>query len=140
MTPAQRLARLPGCWRPGMRDDSHPRSRVVDVWPNGYPRRWVNEGEDGDRYTLGGNEARECWADCAPDLTDPATRGCLAEWAREVYGDPNLHATPTIGRTGWRIACGRGTTVTGRNGIYVEAADTEGDAWAAAILAKLENP
>lgn len=133
MIHAQRLARLPGCWRPGMRDDSHPRSRVVDVWPNGYPRRWVNEGEDGDRYTLGGNEARECWADCVPDLTDPATRGCLAEWAREVYGDPNLHAAPTGAR--WQIRTGGW-----RHRPPVAESMTEGDAWAAAILAKLEAP
>jgi hypothetical protein len=65
------------------------------------------------------------------DLTDPATVGCLAAWCREVYGDPFLHAVPTGAR--WQIRTGGW-----RHRPAVAEGITECDAWAAAILAKLE--
>ena len=134
MTPAERLARLPGCWRPGMRDvgdHNVPYSRIVDVWPNGYPRRWTNEGEDGDRYTASLEEAEGLWRGCVPDLTDPATVGCLAAWCREVYGLRDLYCRPLL-PGGWLVS--RLSPMP----FVAVIENTEGDAWVAAILAKLE--
>jgi len=151
MTPAQRLARLPGCWRPGMRDvgdHNVPYSRIVDVWPNGYPRRWTNEGEDGDRYTASLEEAEGLWRGCVPDLTDPATAGCIEEWARELYADPHLHAVPVMGLVGdgepairWRLARfgGDSLIVDGPDGRRRPEEPTRVEVWVAAILAKLES-
>jgi hypothetical protein len=71
------------------------------------------------------------------DLTDPATVGCLSAWCREVYDDPLLY--PEFSRGWWSIRTPRGV-----GGYVIDcerriiARTTEGDAWAAAILAKLE--
>ena len=123
--PAQRLARLPGCWRGGMRyrlSPAHPWTRYEG-----------DDASDGD-----GNPCRESEPTMRSplvqiDLTDPATAGCLAAWAREAYGDPNLHAAPTGAR--WQIRTGGW-----RRRPAVAEGPTEGGAWAAAIIAKLEQP
>lgn len=123
MTPAQRLACLPGCWRPGMLSLQYGvPARLVGQDDLGRWNAWDRSGV-WVRYTdMVGIE---------PDLTDPATVGCLAAWCREVYGDPFLHAVPTGAR--WQIRTGGW-----RHRPAVAEGITECDAWAAAILAKLE--
>lgn len=36
-----------------------------------------------------------------PDLTDPATLGCLLALVREAWGDPGLHCAASYSRQGW---------------------------------------
>ena len=53
---------------------------------------WLLINEDGvcyncDRVT----QANLVFSDALPDLTDPATVGCLLALAREAWGDPCLH-------------------------------------------------
>lgn len=38
----------------------------------------------------------------SPDLTDPATLGCLLALVREAWGDPSVSCTMTFGG-GWRV-------------------------------------
>jgi hypothetical protein len=42
------------------------------------------------------------WANALPDLTDPATLGCLLALVREAWGDPFLCAVGDR-ETGWRL-------------------------------------
>ena len=78
-----------------------------------------------------------------PDLSDPATVGCLAALVREVWGAPGAQVTPWIalvdvnrnGVMGWRcalndIATDREFPPRGSG----EMAETEGEAWALALL------
>ena len=39
---------------------------------------------------------------CLPDLTDPATLGCLLQLVREAYNDPTIHVQSYEGH--WRVA------------------------------------
>jgi len=134
VTPAQRLARLPWCWRGGMRyrlSPTHPWTRYDG-----------DDASDGD-----GNPCRESEPTMRSplvqiDLTDPATVGCLAAWAREVRGDPCLYAVCVPGEEpgdadSWHI---REPLRYGSRSVSPASFATEGDAWAAAILAKLEQP
>jgi hypothetical protein len=69
--------------------------------------RWVLPTGSGDA-ALG----RVCHSESAPegalpDLTDPATRGCLLAWARELWEDPYLavvaYETAITGDWRWRV-------------------------------------
>ena len=50
-----------------------------------------------------------------PDLTDPATLGCLLALVREAWDDPQVHAAPLCGmkndHVGWRVWLGRDLTL-----------------------------
>jgi hypothetical protein len=49
------------------------------------------------RLTAPGNP----WnVDAWPDLTDPATLGCLLALVREAWGDPSMHCAPDL-ESGW---------------------------------------
>jgi hypothetical protein len=95
MTPAQlaearRWVALRGWrWMPGM--------LANDGW------RVLVDFDDGSYLLAGGNEARVCSMTDgeAPDLTDPATAGCLLALAREITGRPGLFAHPSPGDGGW---------------------------------------
>lgn len=65
-----------------------------------------------------------------PDLTDPATVGCLAALAREASGDATLHAQ--LGAVvGWCVYDRDGDMLFPNQPVH----DTEGDAWAAVLVA-----
>ena len=59
-----------------------------------------------------------------PDITDPATLGCMLALAREAWADPTLHVVCARGRW-WAVS----TKFEGGPGR-----ETEGEALAAAIL------
>lgn len=63
-------------WMPGMADQFG--RRVMQVYPEGLGIKWS--------HLLENKVVRD--ADALPDLTDPATRGCLLALVREVWGDP----------------------------------------------------
>ena len=94
MTEAQTALsrRLVACkgWRlmPGML--THDGRRVMQVWPDNLGIKWS--------HLLDNRVVRD--ADALPDLTDPATLGCLLALVREAWGDPFL--CPAADReTGW---------------------------------------
>ena len=132
MTHAQRLVKLPGCWRGGMLVLQHGvPARLVG---QDHLGRWIAWDRSGVwvRYTD--------MTDIVPDLADPATIGCLATWCRKVYG---LHMYASTDGGYWYVSAlyPDGADVWGMSPawrVVTEGHDTEGDAWAAAILAKLE--
>ena len=65
------------------------------------------------------------------DLQDRATIGCLLALAREVWGDPGLHACPHSSGTVWWVYTGQG------HGPIAQG-PTEAEALAACIIAAAE--
>ena len=43
------------------------------------------------------------WEGEVPDLTDPATLGCLLALVREVNADPSIHIRPTVDGKWWVV-------------------------------------
>ena len=140
--PAQRLACLPGCWRPGMLGVPKLGStlvgwiRILAAGPDGV----IYAREDADEIlTMDADDLCE-FAGLVHDFTDPATVGCLAAWCREVYG---LHMYASTDGGYWYVSAlyPDGADVWGMSPawrVVTEGHDGEGDAWAAAILATLE--
>ena len=65
-------------WMPGMR-------YVTDAWNrDGFDRV-------PDRPELA---AFQAWVAALPDLTDPATHGCLLQLVREAWGNPHMYLSP----------------------------------------------
>jgi len=96
VTPEQMIAlarRAVACkgWRlmPGMLTDEG--RRVMCVWPDDLGIKWS--------HLLDNRVVRD--ADALPDLTDPATLGCLLALVREAYGDSTL--TPAFNYEGWPL-------------------------------------
>ena len=76
-------------WLPGMRA----------VGRKGYPAAWFRVEEPLQK--LGG-----VWRGAVPDLTDPATLGCILQVARDAHGVPWLTPVPlyhALGCYGWRL-------------------------------------
>ncbi len=71
--------------------------------------------------------------DAYPDLTDPATVGCLAALVREVYGDPDLYCRPAYSGGGrWTVEVPSEVWIGRYEGVPI--GDSEGEAWAHALL------
>jgi hypothetical protein len=64
-----------------------------------------------------------------PDLTDPATLGCLLALVREAWGDPHLHVGRRI--AGWGVWTSESTPLP----QCVGKGDTEAEALVAALEA-----
>ncbi len=79
---AQRAVACPGWrWMPGMRAVS-PSGKHWRVWSD---TRSVYEPEGCM------DSAPAEWSKDVPDLTDPATLGCLLALVREAWGEPLMH-------------------------------------------------
>lgn len=128
---AARLARLPRAPRPCLTMvpcDTGDNTGYRD----GNGRRWIWDHEWEEFGLL--------------DLTDPATVGCLAAWARELYALP-MYATPAEDDHGrhtlWNVLAlyPDGGGVRGGpawRSVTDTLYDSEGEAWASALIAKLE--
>ena len=105
-------------WRlmPGMLTDEG--RRVMQVWPDNLGIKWS--------HLLDNRVVRD--ADALPDLTDPATLGCLLALVREAWGDPTLCVVLDTSDGRWCV--GRwedGLAMRGRGGA------TEAEALVAAL-------
>lgn len=101
-------------WMPGMLLDAH--ERLVGIDPEGIPY--------GHSHTAG----HRVWLHerSLPNLSDPATMGCLLALVREAFGDPTLFAECHPVGAKWQTHSVDG-------GIF-----GEGDTEAAALVAALE--
>ena len=72
-------------WMPGMLTDEG--RRVMRVWPDDLGIKWS--------HLLDNRVVRD--ADALPDLTDPATLGCLLALMREAWGDPRAYVRAAFG-------------------------------------------
>jgi len=83
-------------WIPGMLD--HSTRRVLDVNTGcnaGVPVWWTDALTcDVVEMYERPEKAKKEWSDALPDLTDPATLGCLLALVRSVYTDPRLAVVP----------------------------------------------
>lgn len=128
MTLVEALKRIHGAgksaavWRPGM--------RVVApaMFAGWLPGRAHEDGrwrwDEGRVWEDGPGNAEI-------DTEDPATIGCLAATAREVWGQPGLYASfgPLNGAPCW-VVVGKG---------WMRLGATEGEAWANAIILAAEE-
>jgi len=89
-------------WMPGMRvlpDAANKPARCVIS----DERRMLFAIEQGFEYTRDGDPCVQAWSDDAisgeelPDLTDPATLGCLLALVREMWRDPLLYVARNAG-------------------------------------------
>jgi hypothetical protein len=67
-----------------------------------------------------------------PDLSDPATVGCLLALVREAWGDDDAHLAPSL--AGWWVQSGS-LRYSGSHAPLAEAAPTEAEALVAALEA-----
>ena len=86
-------------WMPGMATDEG--RRVMQVWPDNLGIKWS--------HLLDNRVVRD--ADALPDLTDPATLGCLLALVREAWGcvvvtSPD-YDEDEVGCQGWNVTSWR---------------------------------
>jgi hypothetical protein len=126
---AQRLAAHPAFkWLPGMcAINEHARRwrLVANVTIPGH----FAEGEGHNNRILGWERTGSLLGGL-PDLTDPATVGCLLALAREVLGNPTLYVAPIFEFDGRELYVAGWTVYPGDHRV----SPTEGEALALAIL------
>lgn len=84
---AQRAVACKGWrWMPGMLATDGV-SLACRVYNDGLVLRWATNIPDWPLHSVDGNE------DFLPDLSDPATLGCLLALVREAWGGPALSVT-----------------------------------------------
>lgn len=123
----QRLLDILPRWMPGMElIMDNRRLRIISVRGD----RIDAADTDGVWHGMTSDQARAC---CRPNLKDAATRGCLLDLVREVYGDP------TISPVHQSVGTDYPTNVKGDHFWDVwEVEDSVGDDEAEAIVAALE--
>jgi len=97
-------------WMPGMLatgDGWLGAPRVVDVDVDGAPDLCMYRGYSRGPATAHSTGDTTAWGEVAsgalPDLTDPATAGCLLSLVREALKDPELFARRELGGPGWVV-------------------------------------
>ena len=136
---ARRLVASPRWrWMPGMlatADGWLGTPRVVDVDVDGTPDLWMYRGYSRGPMAAHSTGDTTAWgevaSDALPDLTDPATVGCLLALVREAWGDRNISvARATLG--GWIAASSLGNSLRSRSRYFTGA--TEAEALVEALL------
>jgi hypothetical protein len=87
-------------WMPGMLDQHDRRVLDTNTGRNlGFPVWWT-DAIACDCYEVyeKPDKARSEWADALPDLSDPATLGCLLALVREAWSEPILSVAWAGGR------------------------------------------
>jgi hypothetical protein len=79
----------------------------------------------------------DAWADAIPDLSDPATLGCLLALVREAWGNPKLCVWTDGDVSMWEVKAGLAFKKAGpiEDRHFVSFADTEPEALVAALEA-----
>lgn len=89
-------------WMPGMRYREKWPTEDEAIWG-----RWSSEDEDDTGYTVCKTTKVEADGVHLPDLTDPATIGCLLKMVREAHRDPqiNTHAdlVDSLNQFSWQV-------------------------------------
>lgn len=93
---------------------------------------WVTFGYDHKDVVVLNDDGR--WL---PDLTDPATLGCLLALVREAWGDQGLHCAGRYsdGKWLWHVRGGHPHGATFRRRVYAIGHGTEAEALVAALEA-----
>lgn len=100
---------------------------ILSVWPEGGA---VLAIEDNDQEATTFWRTAEVFQADAPDLSDPATKGCILSLVREAHREPEAYAS--IESTGW--FAGLWGIFTGGDAILTQGHKTE----EAALVAALE--
>jgi hypothetical protein len=78
------------------RDGAGMYARIITVAEDGIPAEWSHKPPEGISriITAWGTPgwAADVWGSAIPDLSDPATLGCLVVLAREALGEPGAYA------------------------------------------------
>jgi hypothetical protein len=117
-------------WMPGMLDQHDRRVLDTNTGRNlGFPVWWTDAiGCDCHEVYEDPDKARSEWADALPNLTDPATLGCLLALVRRAYNDPFTHVEYELGE--WIVWA----TPEGRRGKYsMSVRKTEAEALVRAL-------
>jgi hypothetical protein len=114
-------------WMPGMRGELSS-GLVVRLGPPDEGSLWYAVLAGGATCTV---DMRHRSYTVTPDLSDPATRGCLLALVREAWKDPALCALRELCGD-WCWSVGRGEVATALRG---QAATTEAEALVAALEA-----
>jgi hypothetical protein len=119
-------------WLPGMRCTDGSRMLRTGHDLSGSWQAWSDEHYDACACKLRPEETR----DDLPDLTDPATLGCLLALVREAWGVPDLYVAPVeyVGpgpAPAWRAWAVEGPDLH----VYTTSGKTEAEALVAALEA-----
>ena len=109
-------------WLPGMRatiPDAPGNARIVSIDEVAIKGGFSDARWDHDSWTYGHPRP------CLPDLSDPATLGCLLALVRSAYGDPWIRVEPMS--SGWVCIYSKPPPGLPANG------DTEAEALVAAL-------
>ena len=66
----------------------------------------VVDADESGLWVVRKGAVQEHWApeEALPDLTDPATLGCLLALVREVKADPSIHIRPAVSGKWWFVS------------------------------------
>lgn len=115
-------------WMPGMLVDLGSRSMRLDA-------RSIEDLKDGENPIY----PWQIYGPVIPDLTDPATLGCLLAMVREAWGSPFAQVSPGLGRIGVASSVvDAGFWVTYPNRDLDDRSGFRGNTEAEALIAALE--
>jgi hypothetical protein len=121
-------------WMPGMKTVSG--ARVLAVKDDDLVIDEINDNAPAFRPRLPSFERLKA-SDELPDLTNPATLGCLLHLVREAWRDPSYTTRAWQGSSGdllWHMALAKSVTA-GMLGVFLQSYASEAEALVAALEA-----